>query len=392
MKQRSLYFLLPLYLLYAENAYGQNSSNKGMEILNTMLSKFADAKNLQFEETRESKSPFNTDTTLLNSRYIFFFDEQGFIKNADITTRTALYKNRVIITDSAAYFYDFEDSTYTRKPGSDGYSGNVSDIGALLYSLKKILTNNPGRVSLKKDTVIQHKACYVVLVNSFDSIIDGRRNFTNQTIVIDKKSYLPLMQLHTGSGLAEKPGLTEFTFVDFYEKSSYTNIRINELHTNPLLTFAGLPGFTPYVPKTLLSAGTPTPAWYGVTVQGDSVSSESGLGKVVLLYLSGIGCPAAQASIRTINHIAATFAPDRFVIFGIYDDGKKSLQTYIQQHSLLYPIIFNGRAIKKKFNAPGSPYFYILDKTGNVAYAQTGWGPETEKMLTEKIRNLLIAP
>ncbi|WP_300602103.1 TlpA disulfide reductase family protein [Niabella sp.] len=357
-----------------------------------MLSKFADAKNLQFEEIRASKSPFNTDTTLLNSSYAFFFDEQGAIKNADVTTRTNLYKNRVVVTDSALYYFNLEDSTYTYKQVTGGYSGGGSDIGALIHTLKRVLINNPGCVSQKKDTVIHHKTYYAVLVNSFDSIIDGRRNFTNQTIVIDKKSYLPLMQLYTGSGRAGKPGGTEFTFIDFYEKSVYTNIRINKLSKNPIPTFAGLPGFIPYLPKALLSAGTPTPAWKRITVEGDSVSSENGLGKVVLLYLSGIDCPAAQASIRMINHISDTFAPDRFVIFGIYSDGRKSLQTYARKYNLHYPIIFNGQAIKMRFNAPGSPYFYILDKTGNVAYAQTGWNPETEKILQEKIRDLLNAP
>lgn len=265
-------------------------------------------------------------------------------------------------------------------------------MGALLSALKQILVKSPGCVSLKKDTIIHHKAYYVVLINSFDSIIDGRRNFANPTIIIDKKSSLPLMQVYAASGRAGKPGSAEFTFVDFYEKASYTNIRINQLSTNPFPTFTGIPGFTAYVQKALLNVGIPTPSWKGVTVEGDTVSSEGGLGKIVLLYLSGINCPAAQSSIRMINQITEAFAPDRFVVFGIYPEENKSLQTYAQRYCLHYPIVFNGQAIKMKFNAPGSPYFYILDKTGKVAYAQTGWSPETEKTLTEKIRDLLNTP
>ncbi|WP_018626803.1 peroxiredoxin family protein [Niabella aurantiaca] len=357
-----------------------------------MLSKFATAKNLQFEETKEAKSLFNTDTTSLYGRYTFFFNEQGTIKNADVTTRTALYKNRIVVTDSAMYFYDLEDRTYTRKPGSGGYSGTISGISALLSTAKRLLADKPGCISLRKDTVIRQKAYYVVLVNSFDSVIDGRRNFTDQTLIIDKKTYLPLMQLYVASGWGQKPGITEPTFIDVYEKAVYTNIRINKLSTNHLSGLAVLKGFKPYVSKALLSEHTPAPAWSGITVEGASVSSESSLGKIVLLYLSGIGCPAAQASIRTVNNITGKYKTRPFTVFGIYADGRKSLETYIQRNAISYPVIFDGQEIKKKFHAPGTPYFYILDKAGKVAYAQTGWNPETEKTLTEKIRGLLNTP
>lgn len=392
MRACCFFLLLPLLVLVrAENTVAQNRSQSGVAVLKTMLSKFAAAKNLQLEETKEAKSLFNNDTTLFYSRYTFFFNEQGAIKNADVTTRTALYKNRIIVTDSAMYYYDLEDRTYTCKPGSGGYPGTISNIGALLSTAKRLLTDKPGCISLRKDTVIHQKTYYVVLLNSFDSIINGRRNFTDQTLIIDKRTYLPLMQVYVGSCLAQKPGIPESAFINFYEKAVYTDIRINKLSTNPLTTFAGMPGFTPYVQEALLSKGTPAPAWSGATLRGVSVSSATGLGKTVLLYLSGIDCPAAQASIRTVNNITEKFKHGNFAVFGIYYNSKKSLETYVQENTILFPVIFNGQAIKKKFHAPGTPYFYILDKAGKVAYAQTGWSASTESTLEETIGRLLNA-
>ncbi|WP_223584769.1 redoxin domain-containing protein [Sphingobacterium sp. GVS05A] len=90
-------------------------------------------------------------------------------------------------------------------------------------------------------------------------------------------------------------------------------------------------GYRPYEKVTLLAEGTTSPTWDGLDVDGNRYTSKQFDGKVQLLFLSDINCPANQLSISMLNKLADHYKNQNVQVIGVYPENKNNQQIPVIQ-------------------------------------------------------------
>ncbi|MGJ1475015.1 peroxiredoxin family protein [Sphingobacterium spiritivorum] len=148
-------------------------------------------------------------------------------------------------------------------------------------------------------------------------------------------------------------------------------------------------GYKPYEKKELLRKGTPAPEWTGKDMSGNTYSSKSFAGKTLLLFLTDINCFGNQVSIGMMNNLTNKYQNKKVVVISLFGNSKKELSQYTETNQMNFPVIYDAQKIKEKFNSPGAPFFYIIDKNGHVSYSVYGYIEGGETTLGEELDRVL---
>jgi len=376
------YLTFLLFLLVSQTTLAQN---KTLSPLEKMVDKLSKAKSIEYSELMYEKSFFSNDTVQQNNHKRLFFAPSGQVHAADIATEIDGSKIRTVLTNNRLYYLE-SDSTYTIKEPAE-YTGNFGELFTKTGIIETI-KRHPKKITQLNDTLINGSSCYHYKIKILDSIIEGERNFSYSYISIDKKNYLPVASIHKGYGIIMQNGV-KIGSVDLDSWSSYNDMKL-DIGENDLMDFQVPDRYRPYEKVTLLAEGTTAPAWDGLDVDGNRYTSKQFEGKVQLLFLSDINCPANQLSISMLNKLADHYKNQNVQIIGVYPENSNKVNSYLQSNPLKFPVIYNGIYIKNSYNAPGAPYFYIIDPKGTIAKSVALYSTDWQQQFTEIIDKLLI--
>lgn len=109
-------------------------------------------------------------------------------------------------------------------------------------------------------------------------------------------------------------------------------------------------------------------------------------GRVVLVYFWSIYCGACRMATPDLIRLHRTFENRGLSIVGVSDDPIDRLQQAAGTLSLGFPLVHDMDAkVGGSYWVTGVPAFYLVDRSGNVAYAAEGWdaavGTEMERQI-----------
>ena len=133
----------------------------------------------------------------------------------------------------------------------------------------------------------------------------------------------------------------------------------------------------------------PAPSLHLSEIDGDEVSLEDFLGKVVLVNNWAIWCPPCKAEMPTLQAYYDEHREQDFVIIGIEAGSRASEVTaFVERFELTFPIWLDPdvKALKV-FQNFGLPNSYVIDRDGTVRLA---WSGEIDRETLEEFVTPLL--
>jgi peroxiredoxin len=115
--------------------------------------------------------------------------------------------------------------------------------------------------------------------------------------------------------------------------------------------------------------GMAAPVFSLKTIDGRKLSSEELRGKVVVLHIWFIGCPACYRQETVMNEIKARFEGLSDVVFaGVTEDRAASVRDYVRNRPSLFMHVADGKAIVDAFRTPTFPRCVVIGRDGRIVY------------------------
>jgi thiol-disulfide isomerase/thioredoxin len=139
-----------------------------------------------------------------------------------------------------------------------------------------------------------------------------------------------------------------------------------------LLTAVLLSGFM------VADSRVPAPQFTATTLDGQTFSSYSLRGSVVLLQFWTTWCPVCRQDQPALDNIQAEFGSSGLVVLAV-DDGESEavVRKYLQANPRSCPVVVNdGHGLAARFGAHSYPHYVVIDQNGNITASKSGGGGE----------------
>lgn len=147
------------------------------------------------------------------------------------------------------------------------------------------------------------------------------------------------------------------------------------------------------MPKQLNSSnliGESAPDFKFIDINGNTMSSETTKGKIVVLNFWFTACKPCIAEIPELNEVYEKFKNDTNVVFAsITFDKKEKVAAFLKEHSISYPVVSDAKKTCDLFKISGYPTNIVIDKDGNYYDSVSGGFPEIGSQISNSITNAL---
>ncbi|MEM8584819.1 MAG: TlpA disulfide reductase family protein [Bacteroidota bacterium] len=125
-------------------------------------------------------------------------------------------------------------------------------------------------------------------------------------------------------------------------------------------------------------------------IEGNIISSQSTVGKVVVLNFWFIGCRPCLEEIPELNEVYNEYAGNEDVVFAsIALDELKKVRRKLNKYSIQYPVVADGSIASELFQVIGYPTNIVIDREGNYSFRFTGGFPGIGSLLARYIEAAL---
>lgn len=137
--------------------------------------------------------------------------------------------------------------------------------------------------------------------------------------------------------------------------------------------------------------GKPIPKLSLKTLEGQTITSESLRGKVVLLDFWATWCPPCLKAIPELKSLAKDMAGEPFVLISLSGDrSSRPVQKFVTQNGIEWPQYWDEKGrVMDPLGINTLPTYLLLDHTGYVVYYQEGWSNTTDSVIRTKIQEAL---
>lgn len=137
--------------------------------------------------------------------------------------------------------------------------------------------------------------------------------------------------------------------------------------------------------------GASAPDFTLPSLRGGNQRLSDRLGEVVLLTFWTSPCNPCRQQLARLDDLAAQFASDGLVIFGINLDGdERRTAQAIRTLNVSYPILLDDlKNVSRSYQVEKMPVTVLIDRQGMVRYVSKGFRLGAEKGYADKLRELL---
>jgi thiol-disulfide isomerase/thioredoxin len=127
------------------------------------------------------------------------------------------------------------------------------------------------------------------------------------------------------------------------------------------------------------------------TLDGEYLTSEDLLGKVVLIDFWATWCPPCLAATPGLKKIQSKFKDEPFVILGVSADRQQApWREFVDSNKLSWPQFYDGRRVMATgFGVNSYPTYILIDHEGIIRFHQQGWNPRVDGMIESEARTLI---
>ncbi len=148
--------------------------------------------------------------------------------------------------------------------------------------------------------------------------------------------------------------------------------------------------------STVVEVGRRAPLYAAVTLTGDSTSTTSLAGRVVLLNVWATWCAPCRDEIPYLERLHLTREKDGLSIIGVSVDAlgeDEKIVAFAKEIAMTYPIWRDpNERILSSFMAIGVPASYLIDRAGVLQWKHVGVLRETNTKFTSALDIALQAP
>ncbi len=135
---------------------------------------------------------------------------------------------------------------------------------------------------------------------------------------------------------------------------------------------------------------TNAPEFEFTDINGNIISTENTIGKVVVLNFWFVGCAPCLEEIPALNEIYEKYKENSDVVFAsiTYDDQKK-VKRSLKKYNFEYPIVTNAKETCNVFQINGYPTNIVIDRKGKIYFSFTGGFSGIGKVVSKSIEGAL---
>lgn len=146
----------------------------------------------------------------------------------------------------------------------------------------------------------------------------------------------------------------------------------------------------------VVEVGRPAPVYAARTLTGDSISTASLAGRVVLLNVWATWCAPCRDEIPYLEKLHETREKDGLSIIGVSVDAlgeDEKIAAFAKEFAMTYPIWRDpDERILSEFMAIGVPASYLIDRRGVLQWKRVGIIRETNVAFRTALDSALRAP
>lgn len=133
------------------------------------------------------------------------------------------------------------------------------------------------------------------------------------------------------------------------------------------------------------------PDFQFVTLDGEYLTSDDLLGKVVLIDFWGTWCAPCVAAIPSLRRLSRKANKYPFVLLSIsHQDEETELEQFIAEHEMTWPQTRDeDRELVRAFDVQSFPTYILVDPTGKIVYRHSGWSERIAVELNSRVSKQL---
>ena len=136
--------------------------------------------------------------------------------------------------------------------------------------------------------------------------------------------------------------------------------------------------------------GKSAPDFTMIDLNGNTISSESTKGKVVVLNFWFTACKPCISEIPELNEVYEKYKKDSNVVFAsITFNKREKVKPFLKKHPIKYPVVSDAKEICDLFKTTGYPTNIVIDKNGNYFDYTSGGFPHIGQQISNSIQNAL---
>lgn len=130
-----------------------------------------------------------------------------------------------------------------------------------------------------------------------------------------------------------------------------------------------------------------------VTLQGEYLTSEDVLGKVVLVDFWGTWCAPCVQAVPHLRGLGRRTSNRPFVLLSVSnDDDQRALRAFISDHQMTWPQFHDKtRELNRAFGVETYPTYVLVDAEGKIVFRRSGWSDRIGAELSREVGRHLRA-
>jgi thiol-disulfide isomerase/thioredoxin len=370
IKLRSIVLLV---LLFAGNANAQ--------LIDRVFENFDNHQNISYAASLKIKD-FFSDKVL--------FDTLQATETLHSTTSFWLKGNvhEDIFDGRKAFKLNHRDSSYQISDKASQCHYYDKSLSYLIEKMRKYIKKG-AEVTQSEDSVFLGKSYFQLRIKDLDSTIKGKKIFSVNRLLIDKKTYLPVFYRNDSEGFIDGTNI----FLKIFNEYHFSDIKVDLPNLTDLSQII-LPNYfmleKPKVPMVLLARGTPAPELEITDLNGKIRQLTAYKGKLILLNFTGNGCPHCVEAIDMLNDLAQKYKDNNVEILSInFFDDKASILKFNKRYEQHYPTFTSAKNTQQKYQINGYPTFYLINTKGEIIKGYLGFSKQIGEQIDEQIATLI---
>lgn len=136
--------------------------------------------------------------------------------------------------------------------------------------------------------------------------------------------------------------------------------------------------------------GESAPEFKMKDLDGKTISSKKAKGKVIVLNFWFTSCKPCISEIPELNEVYEKYKDNKNIIFtSITFDKKDRVDTFLNKHSIDYPVVSGAKDICDTFGITSYPTNIVIDKNGNYFDHISGGFPQIGSQISNSIQDAL---